>query len=165
MRLCSTAAGAAAVAPVLAAGSVITNEAAPSEEDKLQSAFLFDLVFEKGPANPAGNRVVVGIQGGTFEGPKLKGTIAAPSGDWIVARPDGSSVLDMRIVLQTDDEQKIYMACRGIAYTPEGGSLFARILPMFETGAAKYAWLNNVVAAGVYRPRAGKIGYRVYQIL
>lgn len=57
------------------------------------------------------------------------------------------------------------MACRGIAYTPEGGSLFARILPMFETGAAKYAWLNNVVATGVYRPTAGKIGYRVYQIL
>ena len=57
------------------------------------------------------------------------------------------------------------MACRGIAYTAEGGSLFARILPTFETGAAKYAWLNNVVAAVVYRPRAGKIGYRVYQIL
>jgi hypothetical protein len=51
------------------------------------------------------------------------------------------------------------------AQDDKGGSLFARILPMFETGAAKYAWLNNVVAAGVYRPRAGKIGYRVYQIL
>ena len=57
------------------------------------------------------------------------------------------------------------MAWRGIAYTPEGGSSVARILPMFETGTAKYDWLNNVVAAAVYRPRSGKIGYRVYQIL
>jgi hypothetical protein len=117
------------------------------------------------PANVTGNRFVVGIRGEAFEAPKLKGTIAAPSGDWITARPDGSSVLDMRIVLQTDDAQKIYIAGRGIAYTPEGGSLFARILPIVETGATKYAWLNNVVAAGVYRPKAGKIGYRVYQIL
>ncbi len=104
---------------MLAAGSVITSDAT-AEEEKLRSAFLFDLQFDKGPANAVGSRFVVGIQGRTFEGPKLKGTIAAPSGDWIVARPDGSSALDMRIVLQTDDAQKIYMACRGIAYTPEG---------------------------------------------
>jgi hypothetical protein len=54
---------------------------------------------------------------------------------------------------------------RGIAYTPPGGTLYARILPMFETGAPKYAWLNNVVAVGLYRPTTGKIVYRVYQIL
>ena len=31
--------------------------------------------------------------------------------------------------------------------------------------AAKYAWLNNVVAVGVYRPDLGKIAYRIYRIL
>jgi hypothetical protein len=40
-----------------------------------------------------------------------------------------------------------------------------RIQPLFETGAAKYAWINNVVAVGVYRPMPGKIAYRVYRIL
>jgi hypothetical protein len=68
-------------------------------------------------------------------------------------------------LLQTDDGQKIYMSWRGIAYAAPGGTLFARILPMFETAAAKYAWLNNVVAVGVYRPDLGKIAYRVYRIL
>ena len=39
-------------------------------------------------------------------------------------------------------------------------------MPMFETGAAKYAWLNNVaLAVGIYRPTVGKIVYRVYEIL
>jgi hypothetical protein len=57
------------------------------------------------------------------------------------------------------------MMWRGIACTPSGGTLHARILPMFETRAAKYSWLNNVVAVGLYRPTAGKIANRVYEIL
>jgi Protein of unknown function (DUF3237) len=155
----STVAAGMVVVPALAGDTPV------AADEKLQSELLFDLVFEKGPASSVGSRVVVGIAGGTFEGPKLKGTVAAPSGDWIVGRADGSSTLDIRILLQTDDAQKILMTCRGIAYVPQGGSLYARILPMFETGAAKYAWMNNIVAAGVYRPVPGKVAYRVYQIL
>jgi len=82
-----------------------------------------------------------------------------------VQRPDGSRVLDVRILLQTDDGQKIYMSWRGIAYTPPGGALWARIVPMFETASGKNAWLNNVVAVGVYRTDLDKIAYRVYRIL
>jgi hypothetical protein len=126
-------------------------------------------VFEKIPANsvgfPGGSRVVVPVTGGTIEGPRLKGTVVGPGGDWIVARPDGSSVLDRRILLQTDDALKIYMNCRGIANTPPGGTLCARLLPVFETGSARYAWLNNVVAVGVYRPMPEKVAYRLYRIL
>jgi hypothetical protein len=163
VKFWTTAAG-AAVAPALMAGD--TPASSPvADGDRLQSAFLFDLVFDKGLSNRVGSRVVVSVLGGTFEGPKLKGAILGPSGDWIEARPDGSSVLDLRMLLQTDDAQEIYMTCRGIAYVPPGGALYARILPMFETAAAKYAWMNNIVAAGVYQPMAGKVAYRIYQIL
>jgi len=138
-------------------------------DDKLQSEFLFDLVLEaQMPSNLAtanGGRLIVPISGGTFAGPRLKGTIIPPSGDWVVQRPDGSRLLDVRILLQTDDGQKIYMSWRGIAYTSPGGTLWARIVPMFETASEKNAWLNNVVAVGVYRPDLGKIAYRVYRIL
>jgi len=82
-----------------------------------------------------------------------------------VQRPDGSRILDVRILLQTDDGQKIYVSWGGIASASPGGTLNARILPIFETAAAKYAWLNNVVAVGVYRPDLGKIAYRIYRIL
>jgi Protein of unknown function (DUF3237) len=113
----------------------------------------------------AGGRLIVPVSGATFTGPSLKGTIIPPGGDWIVQRPDGSRVLDVRILLQTDDGQKIYVSWRGIAYTPPGGAFNARILPVFETASPKYAWLNNVVAVGVYRPDLGKIAYRIYRIL
>jgi len=145
------------------------NEAFPPKDDKLQSEFLLDLSLEaQTPQNlgsAAGGRLIVPVSGGTFTGPSLKGTIIPPGGDWIVQRPDGSRVLDVRILLQTDDGQKIYVSWRGIAYTPPGGAFNARILPVFETAAPKYAWLNNVVAVGVYRPDPGKIAYRIYRIL
>src|SRR5262249_23757117 len=102
-------------------------------EDKLQSEFLFDLKLETGtPQNlgsAGGGRLIVPVSGGTFSGHGIKGTIVAPGGDWIVQRPDGSRILDVRILLQTDDSQKIYMSWRGIAYSSPGGVLFARILP------------------------------------
>ena len=48
----------------------------PVEGNKLQSEFLLDLVFDKGPSNDIGvNRFVVPILAGTFDGPKLKGTV------------------------------------------------------------------------------------------
>jgi hypothetical protein len=36
---------------------------------------------------------------------------------------------------------------------------------VFETGAEKYTWLNNIIAVGVHRTLAGKVAYRIFQIL
>ena len=155
--------------PCAGAGELPTPTPAVPAEERLQSELLFDLVFERGTAttvgSPGGNRVVVPVSTGTFEGPKLKGFVVAPSGDTITVRQDGSSVLDLRLLLQTDDGQKVLMTCRGIAYTTPDGSLFARLQPLFETGAEKYTWLNKVVAVGVFHPLPGKIAYRIYRIL
>ena len=71
----------------------------------------------------------------------------------------------VRLLLQTDDAQTIYVSWRGIAYDHPGGGLFARILPVFETRAPKYAWLNNIISVGVYRGLPKTIAYRVYRIL
>jgi uncharacterized protein DUF3237 len=153
------AAGAAA-APFLAVRGAV------AADETLQSEFLLDLVIETGSANLLGaDRVIVPVSGGTFEGPKLKGTIVGPGGDWIARRADGTAVLDVRLVLQTDDAQKISMMWRGISYTPPGGTQYARILPLFETGAARYDWLNHLVAVGVNQPMPGKVAYRIYRIL
>jgi hypothetical protein len=177
-RRFGTAAAAMIAAAVLVVASAASAQAAeaptptPSPSpaaEKLESELLFDIVFERGPAtnvgSPGGNRVVVPVSTGTFEGPKLKGTVIAPSGDAITIRQDGSSVLDLRLLLQTDDGQKILMTCRGIAYAGPDGTLFARIQPLFETGAERYSWLNKVVAVGVFRRVPGKVAYRIYRIL
>lgn len=144
------------------------SQAAATAEDSLRSEFLLDFTLEaQRPTTvgfPGGERSIVTVTGGAFQGPRLKGTISPGGGDWIVQRSDGSRVLDVRIVMTTDDEQRIYVTWRGIAYT-ENGTLIARIVPTFETGSAKYAWLNRVVSVGVYRPKAGAVAYRVFRIL
>ncbi len=104
--------------------------ASAAEDEKLQSESLLDLTLEtRPPSTVSAGRLIVPVSGGTFEGPRLKGTIVAPGGDWIVKRPDGSSVLDVRLMLQTDDAQYIYMNWRGIAYPQQSGALYARITP------------------------------------
>src|SRR5258706_7470273 len=105
----------ATVAPLIAPGSLAAQDAG------LQSEFLLDLVIETVPPNTVGGQLIVPVTGGTFDGPRFKGTIVAPGGDWIVQRADGTAVLDARLVLQTDDAQKISMTWRGISYTPPGG--------------------------------------------
>jgi uncharacterized protein DUF3237 len=167
----SAVAAATVVAPRLASGRLAASMAPrePSTHDEtLQSEFLLELTLDTQAPHQTGagggGLLVVPVTGGTFDGPRMKGTVIGPGGDWIVERTDGSRVLDVRMLLLTDDAQTIYMSWRGIAYTPPGGQLVARIMPLFETGAARYSWLNSVCAVGVYRG-AGKIAYRVYQIL
>jgi hypothetical protein len=139
-----------------------------ADTDALRSEFLFDLTLDTQPpitiGSPGGDRVIVAVTGGSFQGPRLKGTVAAGGGDWIVQRPDRSRVVDVRIVMTTDDGQKIYVSWRGIAYI-ENGTFIARIVPMFETDSDKYGWLNRIVSVGVYRPSDGKVAFRLYRIL
>ena len=115
-------------------------------------------------AGPGGTRVIVPVTGGTFEGPKMKGTIVENSGgDWVVARADGSMKLDVRITLLTDDGALIYMSYSGFR-TTKGETASLRTAPYFETGDERYAWLNSVqgVATGTSGP--GTVDYEVYAL-
>jgi len=159
-----------ALAALAAVGLAPALHAAPTNQaDELRSRFLLDLSLDARQPSQIGatstGRLIVPVAGGTFDGPRLKGTVLPPAGDWITERADGSRVLDVRALLKTDDGELIYISWRGIAYTPPGGALFARIVPVFEAASAKYSWLNNLVAVGVYRPSAGNVAYRVYEIL
>jgi len=115
-------------------------------------------------AAPGGTRVVVPVTGGTFEGPKMRGTIVENSGgDWVVARADGSMRLDVRITLLTDDGALIYMSYNGFR-TTKGETAVLRTAPYFETGDERYAWLNSVqgVATGTSGP--GTVEYEVFAL-
>src|SRR5437870_5641354 len=114
-------------ATLAAAGS-----AAPDNQ-ALRSEFLLNLELTTQPPTvvgfPGGERTIVGVTGGSFEGPRLRGTIVGAGGDWIVRRPDGSSVVDVRLIMATDDSERIFVTWRGIAYTGDDGVLVARIVP------------------------------------
>ncbi len=140
----------------------------PEQPKALSSEFLMDMLLDTLPAQDLGARRIVPVTGGTFEGPKLKGTALSGGGDWIIRRPDGTNELNVRATLKTDDDQLIYVSYRGIIYTPPGGNAAARYwrtTPVFETAAAKYEWLTRAIFVGVGMTVPGKAAYRVFTIL
>jgi len=117
-------------------------------------------------AVPYGTRAIVSTAGGTFEGPRLRGTVVAGS-DWTLLRSDGVLELDLRITLQTDDGALINLTSFGLRHGPadviaaigrgetvDPASYYFRTTPRFETAVPKYAFLNRLlaVATGDRRP-------------
>lgn len=110
---------------------------------------------------PTGTRVIVDASSGTFEGPKLKGTVHGPGGDWVTVRADGSMLLDVRLLLKTDDGADILMEYKGVGL--DGGKHITTA-PMFQTGAEQYAWLNIVQAVARGATDGGAVTYDVYAV-
>jgi hypothetical protein len=136
--------------------------------DSLPVEYLFTLTAATSVAGiiasaPYGTRVIVDASTGSFEGPKLKGTVKGPGGDWLTMRADGTAQLDVRLLLETDDGALILMTYRGI-FTDGGKHL--RTAPQFETGDERYAWLNNVqaISVGGVTADGGGVEYEVYAV-
>ena len=131
--------------------------------------YLFTLTAtlrEKPPAlinAPQGSRVVVTVTGGHFDGPKLRGTVDNSGGDWVTLRADGSIKLDVRVMLRTDDGADIFMRYEGIGVRIDG-ALRIVTAPLFETGDARYAWLNNVQAIGRGASTGDQVTYEVFAV-
>jgi hypothetical protein len=155
-------------AAALAGASLPAQLAAQEGGDTLKSELLFDVAFDVATPQVLGSRVIVPVTGGTFTGPKLKGTALPGGSDAILRRADGASILNVRAILKTDDDQLIYMTYEGVMYTPPGGKpsdLYFRTTPHFETASQKYEWITRIVAVGIGKPTPGKAVYRVFQIL
>jgi hypothetical protein len=71
--------------------------------------------------------------------------------DWTIKRADGVIDLDLRITLETDDGALIHMTFSGIR---DDGAPYFRTVPRFETAAAKYSFLNRMLAVGAAEIRA-----------
>jgi hypothetical protein len=149
----------------------------------IRTQYLFTVTITVNPplllgATPLGDRRDVVVTGGHFEGPKMRGVVLPGGSDWILARPDGALQLDVRATLQTDDGALINMTYRGVRHGPEevidrlnrGAAVdpseyYFRTAPFFETSAARYAWLNKIVAVATgHRIPAGPI-YEVHEVL
>jgi len=126
-----------------------------------------------------GDRRIARVTGGSFEGPKLKGTVRDGGGDWILNRTDGVTQLDVRLIMDTDDGVPIYMTYKGLRHGPaevmaklaagekvDPSLLYFRTTPYFETASdGPYAWMNRscFVSTGRREP-TGPI-YRVFAVL
>jgi len=149
----------------------------------LRSEFLLTLTGRVGTpmeigVMPQGERRIVPIEGGEFEGPRLRGRVLPFGADWMTIRPDNVLAIDCRAVLETDDGALIYMYYGGFRHGPpdvmealargesvDSSAYYFRISPTFETGAGEYAWLNRIVAVGIGRRVPAGPVYDVYEIL
>ena len=127
-------------------------------------------------ATPGANRRIGVVPGGSFEGERLSGQVMDGGSDWQAVRADGSTTLDVRLLLKTKDDALVAMTYRGVRHGPadvikrmekgeaiDPSSYYFRINPMFETAAATYAWLNRVLAVGNgYRRPDGPV-YSVFE--
>ncbi|MDE2052153.1 MAG: DUF3237 family protein, partial [Gammaproteobacteria bacterium] len=61
-----------------------------------------------------GDHRIVPITGGTFQGPRLSGTVLDEGEDTQLLRPDGVKEITARYVLRTTDDVRIYVVNRGL---------------------------------------------------
>lgn len=151
---------------------------------ELKSRLLFDISIALHPIQdigktPAGERRVIPVSGGHFNGERLNGVILPHAGsDLLLLRADGSFQQDVRLALRTDDGALILMTYRGVRHSApdvsqriaRGESVapsdyYLRIAPFFETAAPDYSWLNTILSIGVGERQPNGARYEVYEIL
>jgi hypothetical protein len=126
---------------------------------------------------PLGRRRIIGITGGRFSGERLSGRVLAGGADWQVIRPDGVADLDARYTLETSDGALIYVRNRGYRHGPpeilrklslgeavDPSLYYMRTTPRFETGDARYAWLNRIVCVATGARRSAAVELDVFEV-
>lgn len=126
---------------------------------------------------PQGRRRIIGITGGRFSGERLSGRVLPGGADWQVIRADGVADLDARYTLETRDGALIYVRNRGYRHGPaevlkklsQGEAVdpslyYMRTTPSFETGDARYSWLNRMLCIASGARRAAAVELDVYEV-
>ncbi|MFY7761282.1 DUF3237 domain-containing protein [Aquidulcibacter sp.] len=127
---------------------------------------------------PQGNRLIAPVLGGRFEGPRLTGDVLPGGADWALYRGEDRMLVDVRLTLKTDDGALIYLTYQGAlrasaedmvrfkkgeTLSPEAFNL--RTVTRFETGAAQYDWLNDMIGIGVGTQEATGVVYQIFEVL
>lgn len=126
---------------------------------------------------PTGYKRIIRVSGGEFEGETIRGRVVPGGDDWITVRKDGSIIQDVRILLETDDNELILMTYRGIRtgsasvlarldkneeVDPE--EYYFRTVPIFETSSEKYDWINKKVFIATGKRSKGKVNYSIFAV-
>ena len=119
-----------------------------------------------------GNRFIIPIVGGTFEGPKMKGTILSGGADYqLQDNEHGRTEVEAIYSIKTDDGVNIHVRNRGLICTgkDENGNpqFYFRTTPQFEAPFdSKYAWLNNAifVCQPAFGGNDGTINLKIWKV-
>ena len=126
---------------------------------------------------PYGERRVVGITGGTVQGPKLTGRILPGGADWQIIRKDGAADIQARYIIETDSGARIVVNSVGLRHGPpevlerlargdkvDPAQYYFRTVMRFETGDAGLDWLNRILALARGQREARSVRLDVYEV-
>jgi hypothetical protein len=133
--------------------------------------------------SPFSERRVGYITGGAFKGSRLSGEILPGGGNWSLSgEPRGGETygaFDARSVWRTHDGALVYVTYSGRSVVPEAvarefrdpqapavdpSRYYIRIAPVFETGDARYDWLNGILAVACGQRMSWGIRHWVFRI-
>jgi len=138
-----------------------------SDDDTPSLEFVMELSVSIGDPIAVGNtglghRTIVPITGGTFSGPRIRGTVISGGADYqIYDNAHRRNNLEAIYCIMTDDGECVKVHNRGIATED-----YFCTTPIFEASFdGKYAWLND----GIYvcKPSgfdADKISLKVWKV-
>ena len=128
-------------------------------------------------ATPAGFKRVGVIPGGVFEGERLNGIVLDGGSDWQTVGSAGTVYLDVKLMLKTDDGELIGMKYQGLragereilqrvdrGEAVDPATYYFRTAVMFETAAAKYGWLNQILVLGTGTRTAKGPVYNLFEV-
>jgi hypothetical protein len=101
-------------------------------------------------------------EGGTVVGPRLNGTILHSGEDWMLVRPDGIGLSQVRVLIRTADGSIAVGDYGGVVdFGPDGYKALAsgagpeaatvQLVPRYTTSAPALQWLNRCQCLGIGR--------------
>jgi hypothetical protein len=139
-----------------------------SAEGKLAAPLQIGATYE-------GQRRIIPILDGSFEGPRIKGTfVSIGAADWQHTRADGVTQAEATYAIQTHDGVIIQVQNHGLRHGPDAvmkrlvagedvdpAEYYFRTNPRFKAPEGKYDWLNKsiFVASGARYANAIKLWF------
>ena len=127
---------------------------------------------------PHGERRIIPVTGGTFEGPDIQGRVVPGGADWQLIRLDGVTEVDARYTLETSTGALIYVSNRGIRHGPpeamarlragepvDPSLYYFRAVPSFETSAGELQWLVQSIFVSTGERHAAHVVIRFWRLM
>jgi Protein of unknown function (DUF3237) len=108
-----------------------------------------------------GDRTLFDVVGGSFNGPRLSGTVQPTGGDWVI-RTSTASRLDVRLLFETHDGISLLFQYAGRAFQ-SGPQVRLEVAGTFEAPKGAYEWLNTVQAFGQGAVSNDWVRYRFFR--
>lgn len=123
----------------------LAQETAPELEFAFEIKCKCDGAYSVGKTSK-GERFIIPIVGGTFEGPSIKGIVLPGGADYqLIDKEKGRTELEAIYSIQTEDGVNIHVRNCGVLVQNDKEFYF-RTSPKFEApNDSKYDWLNNAI--------------------